>query len=159
MSAEQQNKLYPEAIKKARNYCSKRESCISEIRKKLDQWNIDNKLHEKIIGRLKEEKFIDEKRFAKMFAEEKFRMNKWGIKKIRYALIKKGIPEYIIGVAVNEINYDDYIVTLEKIMTRKLKSTKAVNKIEQKGKLYRFAAGKGYENDVIIKVLNNLLDS
>ncbi len=69
----------------------------------------------------------------------------------------KQISEYIINEAINEISDDEYFRTLEKIMSQKLGNIKARNKFEQKGKLYRHAASKGYENDKIMQVINNIL--
>ena len=157
MAVEQENKQYLAALGKAQNFCSKQESCISGIMKKLDQWGINPAFYEKIIKDLKEEKFIDETRYASLFVKEKFRFNQWGIIKIRHAMKAKQIPEYIINEAINEISDDEYLKTLEIIMTQKLRNIKTGNKFEQKGKLYRHAASKGYENDKIMQVINSIL--
>lgn len=157
MAVEQENKQYLAALGKAQNFCSKQETCISGIMKKLDQWGINPAFYEKIIKDLKEEKFIDETRYASLFVKEKFRFNQWGIIKIRHAMKAKQIPEYIINEAINEISDDEYLKTLEIIMTQKLRNIKTGNKFEQKGKLYRHAASKGYENDKIMQVINSIL--
>jgi len=157
MVVEQENKQYLAALGKAQNFCSKQETCISGIMKKLDQWGINPAFYEKIIKDLKEEKFIDETRYASLFVKEKFRFNQWGIIKIRHAMKAKQIPEYIINEAINEISDDEYLKTLELIMTQKLRNIKTGNKFEQKGKLYRHAASKGYENDKIMQVINSVL--
>ena len=157
MSVEQQNMQYLVVLCKAQKYCSKQETCISGIRKKLDQWGINPAYHEKILKDLEAEKFIDETRYASLFVKEKFRFNQWGIIKIRHALKLKQINENIINKAINIIPDDEYIRTLEKIMMLKLRNMKAGNKFEQKGKLYRHAASKGYENDKIMQVINSIL--
>jgi len=157
MSVKQQNKQYLAAIGKAQNFCSKQETCISGIRKKLEQWGINPAYHERIQKDLEAEKFIDEARYASLFVKEKFRLNQWGIIKIHHALKLKQIPEDIINEAINEIPDDEYFRTLEKIMRQKLRNIKAGNKFEQKGKLYRYASSKGYENDKIMQVINNIL--
>jgi len=157
MSVEQQNKQYLAALGKAQNYCSKQETCISGIMRKLDQWGINPAFQKKIIKDLKEEKFIDETRYASLFVKEKFRFNQWGIIKIRHAMKVKHIPEYIINEAINEIPDDEYFKTLELILRQKLRNMKSGNKFEQKGKLYRHAASKGYENDKIMQVINSIL--
>ena len=157
MSVEQQNRQYLVALDKAQKYCSKQETCISGIKKKLDQWGINTAFHERIQKDLEAEKFIDETRYASLFVKEKFRLNQWGIIKIHQTMKAKQIPEYIISEAINEISEDEYIKTLEKIMKQKLRNIKAGNKFEQKGKLYRYAASKGYENDKIMEAINNIL--
>ena len=157
MSNKQQTGKYLAALGKAQNFCSKQETCISGIRKKLDQWGVNPAYHERIQKDLEAEKFIDETRYASLFVKEKFRLNQWGIIKIRQTMKAKQIPEYIINEAVNKIPDDEYFRTLEKIMRQKLGNIKAGNKFEQKGKLYRYAASKGYENDKIMQVINNIL--
>jgi len=157
MSVEQQNRKYLAALGKAQNYCSKQETCISGIRKKLNQWGVNPAYHERIQKDLEAEKFIDEARYASLFVKEKFRLNQWGIIKIHHAMKAKQIPEYIINEAINMIPDDEYIKMLEKIMRQKLGSIKAGNKFEHKGKLYRYASSKGYENDKIMQVINNIL--
>ncbi len=157
MSVEQQTRQYLAALCKAQDFCSKQETCISGIRKKLDQWSVNPAYHERILKDLKAEKFIDETRYASLFVKEKFRLNQWGIIKIHHTMKTKKIPEYIINEAINEIPDDEYFRTLEKIMTQKLRNIKARNKFEQKGKLYRYAASKGYENDKIMEVINSIL--
>lgn len=157
MSVDKQNIQYLAALSKAQNYCSKQETCISGINKKLDQWGIDSAYYNRIIKDLKEEKFIDEARYSKMFVKEKLRFNQWGKIKIRHAMKIKQLPENLIYEAINEIPDDDYLKILENILTQKLMSIKAKNKFDQKGKLYRYAAGKGYENDKIMKIINSII--
>ena len=157
MSVEQQTRQYLAALGKAQDFCSKQETCISGIKKKLDQWGVNPAYHERILKDLKAENFIDEIRYASLFVKEKFRLNQWGIIKIHQTMKTKQIPEYIINEAINEIPDDEYFRTLEKIMTQKLRNIKARNKFEQKGKLYRYAASKGYENDKIMEVINSIL--
>lgn len=153
----QENKQYLAALGKAQKLCSRHETCLSEVRKKLDQWNVNSAYHEKIISELIKEKFIDETRYAGLFIKEKFRLNQWGIIKIRHAMKLKKIPEYIVNDAIEKLSQDEYLRTLEKIMKLKLRSLKTRNKFEQKGKLYRYAASKGFENDKIMEVINTVL--
>ena len=64
---------YEEALAKSASLCSLSEKCISDIQKKLLSWGINNEDGEKIIGRLLQERYIDENRFAKFFVKDKHR--------------------------------------------------------------------------------------
>lgn len=55
---------YTKALHTAAAMCSKKEYCSSEIRKKLQLWEIGEEKTERIISFLKEHKFLDESRFA-----------------------------------------------------------------------------------------------
>lgn len=157
MIEKQENRQYLAALGKAQKFCSRQETCVSEVRKKLDQWNVNSAYHEKIISELIKEKFVDETRYAGLFIKEKFRLNQWGIIKIRHAMKLKKIPEYIVNDAIEKLPQDEYLRTLEKILKLKLRNLKTRNKFEQKGKLYRYAASKGFENDKIMDVINTVL--
>ena len=60
---------------------------------------MDDDAIDKIIDRLKAEKYIDEARYCRSFINDKLRFNKWGRKKIEFALKQKQIPLELISDA------------------------------------------------------------
>ena len=83
---------YKEALKYSMNLCSRQERCKYEIREKLLGLEMSMQDIEKVMSLLEKEGFIDEVRFAGMYASDKLRFNKWGKTKIRYMLNQKKIP-------------------------------------------------------------------
>ncbi len=153
------NPLSPsEALEKVQKLCSAEEKCCQDVRKKLFNMGVNSANAEKIINHLTAEKFIDEWRYAKMFASGKFKNNKWGKIKIRYELLRKNIPENIIEDALRRIEPVEYFQILKKELQKKQKSVSANNMAETKAKLYRFANSKGFENDVISKVIEEIAE-
>ncbi len=147
-----------EALDKIKKLCSAEEKCCQEVRKKLFNLGINSADAEKIINHLIDEKYIDEWRYARMFASGKFRNNKWGKIKIRYELLRKNIAENIIEDATRRIDGQDYKNLLKKELLKKQKSVSANNSTEIKGKLHRFASSKGFEYEVITRVLEEIVD-
>ena len=80
-----------QALLKAQNICSKSEKCEKDIRFKLKNLNVSENEIEDIILSLIQQNFINEKRFAISFTNEKLKLLKWGRIKIKYALIQKDI--------------------------------------------------------------------
>ena len=146
-----------EALDKARKMCASEERCRYDIRKKLFDWGVSSGNTEKIINQLISDKFIDEWRFARMFASGKFRNNKWGKIKISYELLRRNIAKNIIEDALRRIDEQEYFDVLKKELSKKQKSISAGNDLEMKAKLHRFAGSKGYENEIIDLVLNDLI--
>ena len=136
--------------------CSKTEKCSSEVCNKLVSWGTGDELAEKIIKKLRAEKFIDDARYASFFVKDKFRFNKWGRIKIGYMLRQKKISSEIINQALFEIDEDDYTEALSKILQEKAKKISTKNQYDKKAKLLRFAQSHGFENDLIFQVLSTL---
>lgn len=145
-----------ELLHKAASYCSISEHCISEVEEKLIAWGIAPEGQQQIIDRLLAEDFINEKRFCRFFVKDKFRFNKWGKIKISYALKQKGLANDLINDALNTIDEGQYDELLASLLKNKLNGLKYEYEYEKQGKLYRFAQSRGFENNVIERVLRTL---
>jgi regulatory protein len=124
--------------------------------KKMRNWEMDEGSEERIIAQLIKEKFIDEERFAKAFVRDKFQYNRWGKIRIIKELKMRKIAEKHIEIGLKEIEENDQIETLKEIIRKKRPSVKGKNEYEIKGKLIRFALGRGFEMNEIVKVVGDL---
>lgn len=140
-------------LQKAAAYCAYRERTIAEVTDKLRTLGATDLQKEKIIARLIAEKYIDESRFAASFVRGKFNVNKWGRLKIKSELNLKGIDRKQVEIALQEINEQDYLSTLKKLIEKKTKELKGEAPAKAKAKLMRFAYSKGYEPAIISKML------
>jgi regulatory protein len=133
-------------------YCSQAERCVQDVEKKMKNIDITEEEKQKVIERLKQENFIDEKRFCRSFVADKFRFNKWGRIKISYELKQRNVSQGFYEEAFEVIDENEYLSTLERLLITKIYSTKGIpNEIFQK--LYRFASSKGFESNLIIDTL------
>lgn len=148
---------YREALEKLLKICSQQEKCTYDIRMKLKSWNVNPDDSEKILKILIKERYIDDSRYSKLFAKEKFRLNKWGKIKIAFALKQKKISSELIESALAEIDSGDYIEVLSSEISRKRKNIKAKNQYDLRGKLFRFARSKGFENELIYRIIDQCL--
>ena len=138
---------------RAQNLCSRQEKCEFDVSKKLLGWGANPKEAEEIILRLKDDNFINQKRFAKIFASEKARFNKWGPKKIEFALRAKKVFDDDIKNALLEVQDFFCSETISKIIRAKIKSVKFSSPYELKNKLIRFGMSKGFEySNVLVEV-------
>ncbi|MDR1371375.1 MAG: RecX family transcriptional regulator [Dysgonamonadaceae bacterium] len=144
-----------EALHLLAAYCSRAERCISDVKKKLIQWEVSDTDQNDILKRLQEEKFLEETRFCRAFVNDKSKYNKWGVYKIRFELKKKHIPENIIREALGNIIPDENDERLLQLLQTKQKSVKGNDEFEIRQKLMRFAAGRGFSPEEIEKVMEN----
>jgi regulatory protein len=138
--------------------CSREEKCIADLKEKMDSWEISSTDQEEIIAYLKSEKYIDEQRYANYFAGDKYKFNKWGKYKIVNALKQRHIPESFINEAITAIPDKDYNQLVYNELAKKLKSLPKRSAYELKAKLYRFALSRGFESDLVLKIINDLLE-
>lgn len=123
--------------------CSRREYCSSEIYKKaLDSLGGNTDEAEKVIERLKAEKYVDDRRYARAYARDKASIAGWGGVKIRYMLSAKGVARDVIEEALAEVEADSADRRFEKLMLAKYRTLKESDDVRLK--LIRFAAGRGY---------------
>ena len=147
-----------EAINYISAYCSKEERCMFDAKNKLLEFSLTESDIDEILEYLISENYIDENRYSNAFVNDKYKFNKWGKLKIRYALKNKKIPEKIIQTSLAFIPEQPYLRQLENELSKKMKSLRCTSVFELKGKLYRFAASRGFESELIQEALNHLLE-
>lgn len=135
--------------------CAASEQCKSDVRKKMQRWELSAEEQEQILRRLVDERFIDEQRYATAFVRDKSRYNKWGRQKIKSELIRRGIPSHHIDTALCEINEDENTETLRHIIDTKRRTVKGKTEYEIRTKLIRFALSRGFEMSDILKVVGS----
>ncbi|MCF8303821.1 MAG: RecX family transcriptional regulator [Bacteroidales bacterium] len=148
---------YDELLSKAQAYCAYQERCTSEVADKLKSLGAGETTINSIIERLKEDDFIDEKRFAEAFAHGKFSSRQWGRLKIKAALYQKQIAEKHIQQALHKIDEESYRRTLQNIVEKKAADLKQDDPLTKKQKVYRYALSKGYESSLIWAIISACL--
>lgn len=138
-------------LDKARKYCSYQERCIFDVKQKLKEWKASEKAIESIINQLENEDLINEERFAVSFAVGKLRNNKWGRNKIFYALMQKHIPELYVQMGLAEIDTEEYVEILRRIL--KSKKINESDTYRRKQKLVKHVMQKGFQADLAWKIL------
>ena len=144
---------YNLAKEKASFYCAQQDHCIFDIKKKLSQWGVDVTFYDDIIEYLIKENFINETRYSENFCLSKLHQNKWGRKKISYALSQKGIHNNDIQQGLAAIQEDEYNSILHKLIIQKAKTIKGNSLFEKKQKLIKSITTKGFEPTLIIKMI------
>lgn len=143
-----------DAFYKLSAMCSTAEHCSFEMLDKMRRWNIADDAQARIMQRLTEEKYIDDKRFCTFFVRDKIRYNKWGRMKIEQALWQKRIPKEISATVLDSIDDNDYLKILRPLIATKKKTTKCNNEYERNGKIIKFALGRGFEMRLIRQCIN-----
>ena len=139
-----------------RALCSRREYCRKDILKKvMTALDGDAAKAEEVVGKLVEERYVDDRRYAAAFARDKASIAGWGAAKIRYMLAAKGVDREIIASALEEIDVNRADTRLEKLMENKARSLK--DDPQRRMKLLRFGVGRGYGYEEVSSMIDRIL--
>ena len=139
-----------------RALCSRREYCRKDILKKvMTALDGDAAKAEEVVGKLVEERYVDDRRYAVAFARDKASIAGWGAAKIRYMLTAKGIDREIIASALEEVDVSRADARLEKLMENKARSLK--DDPQRRMKLLRFGVGRGYGYEEVSSMIDRIL--
>ena len=142
-------KTEQEAYQQLAALCAQAEHCEWEMREKMDHWEIDEMVQNRILQHLIKERYVDDERYARAFVKDKVRYNKWGRRKVEQALWQKHISEDIRQQVLDEVDNEEYLEVLRPLLKQKRKTIKAQNDYELSQKLMRFALGRGFTFDII----------
>lgn len=136
--------------------CSRKECAPSDIARKLWRMGLSGSVVDKVINRLKKEKYIDERRFIRCYIHDKLTFNKWGKKKIALSLRRKQLPENLIDDLFLEFSDVSFGESLQPLLEKKWKSVKGKSGYERRGKLIRYALGRGFSMDEVMACMEKM---
>ena len=145
-----------QVLDKMAKYCAYQERCVKDVRDKLKTFEIPEEEKAKILDYLLDNRFVNDERFVKSFVRGKVNQSGWGVNKIRFHLIQKGIDKDIIEEALGQTDEESYRQRLIEILKTKAKTVKADSDFEKKRKLAAYAMQKGFEGSLVWEVLKDL---
>ncbi|MEO5909339.1 MAG: regulatory protein RecX [Pelobium sp.] len=143
------------AIQKLEGFCAYQERSHYEVRGKLISLGIYGDELERVMLHLIENNFLNEERFANLYAQGKLRINGWGRNKIKQGLKFRQVSDPLIKKALNKLNENEYLEKLTTVIEKKRRSIKEKQEYKINYKLTQYAFSRGFEQDLIFFVLNN----
>jgi len=145
-----------QALVRAEELCARAEHSSGEISRKLYQWGIGQadagRIVESLIGR----RFIDDRRFAAAYVRDKLEYSGWGRRKIALGLYQKRVARDIIADALADIAPDSYRSRLDSLLDRKRRTMTDADSYDGRTRLFRWAASRGFEPDMIADAIRRL---
>ena len=126
------------------------------MKEKMTRWGIDEDAQQRVVEYLVANRYVDDRRYARSFVNDKLKYNKWGPRKIEQSLWMKHIDESIIREALDDVDNEEYISVLRPLLTSKRKTTKAETDYEMNQKLLRFAIGRGFTFEQVKEVIDDV---
>ena len=138
---------------KIQKYCAYQERCHKEVSDKLYSFGLGEEARNMLTMELMQDNYLNEERFAQAYVSGKFRIKKWGKTKIKLKLKEKRVSAPCIAIGLKEIDYDEYLKTLNDVIEHKWHLTKETNAYKKKGKVASYAYSRGFESALIWEAL------
>lgn len=144
------------ALERLASLCSRSEQCESDLNRKLIAWHLPAIDRNDIIEYLKTNRYIDEKRYAKSFVNDKARFSAWGPVKIRIELKKRKIKSSVIKEALANVDKDVWKEALLRCVRAKSRNLELTGEegFENSQKLLRYLISRGFSTEISLRVIS-----
>lgn len=124
------------------------------IREKLRNSGYIGEIADRAVESLKEYGYIDDARYARMYAESMRDGKNKSVRAIEAALYAKGVPRDVISEVVDGLDFDEE-EQIVKALAKKGYTAEALSEADgdTKRKLYGFLARKGFSHDAISNII------
>ena len=151
------DEMYLKAKNKALNILSKADQSEKKIREKLSTDFEENTI-DKVIEFLKRNNFINDNLLAQKIVNTNLNLNKCGKNRIKQNLYNKGIDSSTINKAISDIDNEAEFGNAMYLAKKRYERIKNEDKRKIYQKLSQHLAYKGFNYDIIKRVLNKLLN-
>ena len=144
-----------EALTKLQKYCSYQDRCHKEVEQKLKEMRMIPQAADQIIMALIQGNYLNEERFTMAFVRGKFKIKKWGKRRLKSELKQRNISNYLLCKSLNQIKDEEYNATFEALANRKAASLNGTLPIKKK-KLADYLLYRGWESQKVYDKVNKL---
>lgn len=151
------DEMYLKAKNKALNILSKADQAEKKIREKLST-DFEEDTINRVIEFLKKNNFINDNLLAQKIVNTNLNLNKCGKNRIKQNLYNKGLDASAINEAMSDIDSDAEFDNAMYLAKKRYERVKNEDKRKIYQKLSQHLAYKGFNYDIIKRVLNKLLN-
>jgi len=132
---------------------------VSELRRRLIQKGEPAEAVDEVLGRLRDQKLLDDAAFAREFARSKVLGAGSSKRRILLELTRKGVARDVADQAVAGLQESEGIdasAAIHRVAAKKWKSLAKLDDFTRKRRLYAFLARRGFNPDEIQSALGKL---
>ena len=154
---ERKTKTAQQALQSLMRLCSRSEKSTGDALRLMRTWGVPEAEQRGVLDKLITDRYIDNRRYAEAYTREKSQLAGWGERKIAMQLRLKGVERETISAVLAELMADDSMTErLHEKLSKKLRTVKAANDYELRGKLLRYALGLGYDYDMAAEAVERV---
>jgi regulatory protein len=129
----------------------------AEVEAKLRDKGFDGAIIQSAVSALLRLGYLDDEKFARLWAESRIRLRAFGKRRIERELRTKGVDPEIVRETLSGVFADDQEIDIaERAAARKIQSMSSLDRETQRRRLAGFLERKGFPYDVIRVVLQKI---
>ncbi len=131
-----------------------------EIRMKALKKGYSSELAETVIEKFQQKNYLNDEKFARKFANDKIRLNRWGPVKIKAKLSEKGIDYNLIEKVLDSLSDDLELskICVDLILKRRRHFIRESDEFKRKQKIAAYLQRKGFSFDSINRALPDIVN-
>jgi regulatory protein len=143
------------AVQLAYAYLNKRDRTEAEVRAYLSRRELPDADSDAAVNELVELGYIDDARYARLFAEDKRALEQWGSDRIRRSLAERGVDRELIEAALAEVDADTDELSRALVLLRQRFPEPPVDR-RDRDRAIGVLVRKGFDTEVALDALTVL---
>jgi regulatory protein len=138
------------ALELAYRHLNRRARTEAEVRSHLQARGVDSDAIEPTVASLREQGYLDDERFSRLFTQDKRDLEQWGSERIRRTLLARGIDRDLVEAALRQAPNDE-LTRARELLRRRFRSPLLDRRERERalGVLLR----KGFDSDLALDAL------
>jgi len=131
----------------------------AELRSRLKMKKYPDAIVDEVIDSFQKQGFIDDVKFARLFAESRVYSRPSGKRQLEIDLKKKGLSGELVRQTVAELKDYDEKGMIRTLVLKRLKAMTGVSREKKKMRIYGFLKRRGFESEAIFSVMNKIFSA
>lgn len=144
--------MAPTALERAYRYLNRRERTEAELRAHLAGHEVSPAEADAVMAELCQQGYVDDARYARLFAQDRRELDGWGSERIRRALIERGIERELATEAASSEQGTELERALE-LLRRRFPS--APRERRERDRALGVLLRKGYDSELALDALTS----
>lgn len=136
--------------------CSRGEQCSYDMERKMRQWKLSEEDIAAVLEKLVSSRFVDDRRYAEAYVNDKMRYDRWGPRKIDQMLWSKHISDEIRSDVLSAIDDEEWVGQLEQLLKSRVRSLSSLAPADRNRRLLRLAMGRGFSYAQFIRCVGSV---
>lgn len=140
-----------QGLKLAYRYLNRRDRSEAELRRHLEARGLDGAAVAASIDTLREQGYIDDERFVRLFTQDKRDLEQWGSERIRRTLLERGLDRDLIEATLSQAQPGAELDRARALLRRRFPSCALDRRDRERafGALVR----KGFDSELALEAL------
>jgi len=127
-------------------YLAKRDRTVREVERHLEAKGIDDETAAAAVEELLEQRYLDDDRYARLFAQDRRNLDGWGTERIERRLREFGVPADVVARVLRENDDHDELTAAVAVLEQRLGAPPADER--ERTKALGLLVRRGYELEV-----------